>query len=504
MTLVEPLNPATGEALDSLPATTPAELEAMLQAAGAARPLYATAPAAQRADFLDAAAGQIRAHTDELVRWAMLETGLPEARLRGEAARTANQLALFAALVREGSWVDARIDTPQPDRQPAPKPDVRSLRVPLGVVAVFGASNFPLAFSVAGGDTASALAAGCPVIVKAHPAHPHTSNVAAQALQQAAQSTGMPAGTVQIVFEPGLELGQQLVSSPLVQAVGFTGSRAGGLALQQLAQRRPVPIPVFAEMSSVNPLVIAPSALTRPNLAAGLAASISGSGGQLCTQPGLLFVPTGAAGDALLQDLAARLQGTPPCVLLTRGIRAAYGQGVSRLAQTVQALTPALPDGIPAAPQLFQVTLEQFQEHPALAHEVFGPSSLAVRYSDLSLLPDVLAALEGQLTASLHAETSELPQLANVLAVMRERAGRVILNGFPTGVEVGHAMVHGGPFPATTDGASPSVGTRAIERFTRPFAYQDFPDSALPPELQNANPLGLWRLVDGERMQRTL
>lgn len=504
MTLVQPHNPATGEKLDSVLATTPAQLQGLLEAAEAARPVYAALPAARRADFLDAAAEQIRAHTDELVHWAGLETGLPEARLRGEAARTANQLALFAALVREGSWVDARIDTPQPQRQPLPKPDVRSLRVPLGVVAVFGASNFPLAFSVAGGDTASALAAGCPVIVKAHPAHPHTSGIAARALQGAAQASGMPAGTVQIVFEPGVELGQHLVRSPVVKAVGFTGSRAGGLALLKLAQGRPVPIPVFAEMSSVNPLVIASSALARPNLAAGLAASISGSGGQLCTQPGLLFVPTGDAGEALLRDLAARLQDTQPCALLTRGIRDAYGQGIARLAEGAEALTPALPGDLPAASQLFQVPLEGFRQNPALAHEVFGPSSLAVRYDDPAQLPEVLAALEGQLTASLHADPAELPHLADVLAVMRERAGRVILNGFPTGVEVGHAMVHGGPFPATSDGQSTSVGTRAIERFSRPFAYQDFPDSALPPELQNANPLGLWRVVDGQRTQQAI
>ena len=504
MTLVEPRNPATGEALEGLPATTAAQLDTMLAEAEKASHAYAALPAARRADFLNAAAEQIRAHTDELIHWAGLETGLPEARLRGEAARTANQLALFAALVREGSWVDARIDTPQPDRQPLPKPDVRSMRVPLGVVAVFGASNFPLAFSVAGGDTASALAAGCPVIVKAHPAHPHTSAIAAKALQAAAQATGMPSGTVQIVFEAGVELGQQLVGSPVVRAVGFTGSRAGGLALQKLAQQRPVPIPVYAEMSSVNPLVIAPSALSRPNLAAGLATSITGSGGQLCTQPGLLFVPAGAAGDALLHDLAEKLQTTPPCTLLTRGIREAYGKGISGLAQTARALTPALPEGMPAAAQLFEVPLEQFRQDPALSHEVFGPSSLAVRYNDVSELSGVLAALEGQLTATLHTDPAELAALSGLLTVMRERAGRVVLNGFPTGVEVGHAMVHGGPFPATSDGASTSVGTRATERFSRPFAYQDFPDSALPPELQNANPLGLWRLVDGQRTQQAI
>lgn len=504
MTVLQPLNPATGEPLEALPATTPEQFQAMLDAAEAARQPYAALPSTQRADFLDAAAEQIRARADELVHWAMLETGLPEARLRGEVARTANQLALFAGLVREGSWVDARIDLPQPQRQPAPKPDVRSMRVPLGVVAVFGASNFPLAFSVAGGDTAAALAAGCPVIVKAHPAHPHTSQVAAQALQAAAKATGMPAGTVQIVFEQGIELGQQLVSHPLTQAVGFTGSRSGGLALQKLAQQRPVPIPVYAEMSSVNPLVIAPSALGRPNLAAGLATSISGSGGQLCTQPGLLFVPKGAAGDALLHEVAQKLQEGQSWVLLTCGIREAYAQGVAKLSADAKALTPALPAGIPAAAQLFEVSLDDFEQNAALSHEVFGPSSLAVRYDDIAELTSALRALEGQLTASLHAEPAELPTLAGLLAAMQERAGRVILNGFPTGVEVGHAMVHGGPFPATSDGASTSVGTRAIERFSRPFAYQDFPDASLPAELQDANPLGIWRLVDGERTQRKI
>ncbi|GGO18732.1 aldehyde dehydrogenase (NADP(+)) [Deinococcus humi] len=496
-------NPATGQPLSpAFPVTTPQELASIVAAASeAARGFAASAPQL-RADFLNAAAAGIEARAGELIAAAMGETGLPEARLRGEVGRTANQLRLFARVAAEGSWVDARIDHGDPSRKPLPKPDVRSLRVPLGPVAVFGASNFPLAFSVAGGDTASALAAGCPVVVKAHPAHPATSRLAAEAIQEAAAQVGLPAGVFGIIYEDGYELGVQLAQHPDIHAVGFTGSRTGGLALVAAAQARDVPIPVYAEMSSVNPSVFTQAALEAKAaaLADGLAVSISGSGGQLCTQPGLLFVPVGQVGDEFLQQVAARLDATPACTLLTGGILKAYQQGAAgHLAKAgIQALTQGAATQIGAQPQLLGVPLAQFTAE--LADEVFGPISVAVRYEDLTEVTPVLAGLEGQLTATLHATDDELDGLSDLLHAMGTRAGRVVLNGFPTGVEVGHAMVHGGPFPATSDGgSSTSVGSRAIERFTRLRAYQDFPDRALPPELQDANPHGLWRLMDGER-----
>ncbi|UBV44634.1 aldehyde dehydrogenase (NADP(+)) (plasmid) [Deinococcus taeanensis] len=502
------LNPATGEALPTpVPVTSPEALAAAVNAAARAARPFARLPGARRAAFLTAAADQITALTDELVARAMEETALTEPRLRGEAARTAQQLRLFADLAREGSWVDARLDRPDPRRTP-PKPDVRSLRVPLGPVAVFGASNFPLAFSVAGGDTAAALAAGCPVIVKAHPAHPATSAVAARALQAAAAATAMPEGTFTVVYDDGHDVGLALVRHPHIRAVGFTGSRAGGQALLAAAQARPVPIPVFAEMSSVNPLILSERAVQAGGapLVAGLTASITGSGGQLCTQPGLLFVPDGAAGDALLLDLARALQAAPACTLLSGGIHEAYAGGTAALAAhpEVKTLQHAAGEGRGVHAALYAAPLAALTSAPDLAQEVFGPVSLAIRYGSLAALTGALQALEGQLTATLHARPEELPAWQPVLEVLSSKAGRVILNGFPTGVEVGHAMVHGGPFPATSDGASTSVGTRAAERFTRLFAYQDHPDALLPPELQNANPLKLWRLVDGQRTQEPL
>ncbi|ACO47426.1 aldehyde dehydrogenase (NADP(+)) [Deinococcus deserti] len=502
------VNPATGKPLPGrFPVTSLEELHQAVELAQQAALPYGRLPGQRRAEFLSAAADQVVIHGDELVARAGEETALPEVRLRGELARTANQLRLFADLVREGSWVDARLDRPNPARVPA-KPDVRSLRVPLGPVAVFGASNFPLAFSVAGGDTASALAAGCPVVAKAHPAHPATSEVAARALKRAAEQTGMPPGVFSVIYDDGFEIGLALVRHPSIRAVGFTGSRGGGLALMAAAQARPVPIPVFAEMSSVNPVVLSEAALEVGGtaLVTGLTASISGSGGQLCTQPGLLFVPEGQAGDALLEEVAGRLREGPACTLLSAGIRDAYVAGTTALAghPEVMTLQRATGEDADIHSQLYSVPLAALSASPELAHEVFGPVSLAVRYSTHSELPGVLRELEGQLTATLHALPSELPAWQDVLDVMREKAGRLILNGFPTGVEVGHAMVHGGPFPATSDGASTSVGTRAIERFSRLCAYQDFPDSLLPAELHSANPLGIWRLVDGVRTKEEL
>ncbi len=490
-------------------AATDDQIEAAVQAAADAFPAYSALPGAARGAFLRAIAAELEADGEAIVARVMPESALPEARVRGELARTTGQLRLFAALVEEGSWVDARLDRPDPNRTPAPKPDLRSMLVPLGPVAVFGASNFPLAFSVTGGDTASALAAGCTVVVKAHPAHPGTSALVGAAIARAADASGVPAGVFALLQSDGTDLGQALVRHPRIRAVGFTGSRAGGLALTRAAQERPVPIPVYAEMSSVNPTVFTAAALAAraAGIAPGLVASIAGSGGQLCTQPGLLFVPEGEIGDAFLSDVAERLAALPSATLLSPTIRAAYGHGRAALDAHAGAavLTPPAPtDDLPVPAALYEVPLGTFAADPALAHEVFGPLSLAVRYQDVTELARALSGLEGQLTATLHAEAHELPTLAPLVAALQDRAGRVILNGFPTGVEVGYAMVHGGPYPATGDGRSTSVGTGAISRFARPVCWQDFPDAALPPELQAANPLGLWRLLDGARTRDAL
>lgn len=479
--------------------TTPEEFRQTLDRADQAARPYAAVSSQRRSEFLQAAARAVRQAGSALVSAAMRETGLTEARLTGEVERTASQLEFFARTVLEGSWVDARIDRARPDRTPVPKPDVRSMRVPLGVVAVFGASNFPLAFSTAGGDTASALAAGCPVVVKAHPAHPETALLAAEALEHAAHETGMPEGTFGIVFGEGPHLGQELVKHPAVRAVGFTGSRAGGLALEQVARARPVPIPVYAEMSSVNPVVITSRAARREGLPRGLAASITGSGGQLCTQPGLVFIPAGADGDALLGAVAEQVRHAEPCALLTPAIQDAYLQGIQRVT-TLPGVHVHAAAGGPAlaTPAVIEVTLEDFQRHPALSQENFGPSSVAVRYRHVDDLPEVITRLEGQLTATLHADPDELPDLTALCQALIDRAGRFVFNGYPTGVEVGAAMVHGGPYPATTDGVTTSVGSHAMHRFTRLMAYQNLPDAALPAALQDANPLHLWRQVDGE------
>jgi len=504
------VNPSTGESLEpAYEAATPDDVERAARAAEAAFRPFSNVPNADRAAFLKFCAAELEGVADPLVHRAMQETALPEARLRAELTRTIHQFHLFADAVLEGSWRDARIDLPQPQRAPVPKPDVRSLLIPLGPVVVFGASNFPLAFSVPGGDTVSAFAAGCPVIVKAHPAHPGTSELAGQALVRAVRRAGLPDGVFSLLFDDGVTVGVALTQHPAVKAVAFTGSRQGGLALVQAAQARSEPIPVYAELGSVNPIVFTAAALQAgaDRLVAGLAGSICGSIGQLCTQPGLLFVPVGEVGDAFLAGVASRLAQVPAAAMLTERIHVAYTRGLEGLALHAD-VQPVPPPDAPAGPSgrpgravsahLFQTTTESVTRDAELTQELFGPVSVAVRYDDMQEVVEAMRGLEGQLTATVHAAPHELPALEALLDAMRARAGRVVLNGFPTGVEVGHAMMHGGPFPATSDGRSTSVGTRAMLRFTRPLAYQDFPDGALPLELRNENPLGIQRLVDGQ------
>jgi NADP-dependent aldehyde dehydrogenase len=486
-------NPATGEHLPPVYHTaSAAEVDQAAQLAQAAFAAYSQTTGVERARFLRRIATNIEQLGDELIARAHAETALPEPRLRTETARTCNQLRLFAELIEEGSWVDARIDHGDRARQPLPKPDVRSLLRPLGPVVVFGASNFPLAFSVAGGDTASALAAGCPVIVKAHAAHPGTSELVGLAVSSAVRDCDLPEGVFSLLFDTGFEVGTALVKHPLIKAAGFTGSRAGGQALFAVASSRPEPIPFYAEMSSVNPVIILPGALRERSdaLAAGLHASVTLGAGQFCTNPGLILVADNSDSDAFAAKLGELMAGTPEQTMLTPAILSNFRNGVS--ARMNHAAVQCI-----GASALFKTTAADFLAHPELAEELFGPSTLVISYTDQ--LIDLVNSLEGQLTATILGNEADLRANEDLIRLLETKAGRLIFNGFPTGVEVGHAMVHGGPYPATSDGRSTSVGTRAIFRFTRPVCFQDFPDEALPAELQEENPLGIWRLVDGKQ-----
>ncbi|MGH9605002.1 MAG: aldehyde dehydrogenase (NADP(+)) [Terracidiphilus sp.] len=499
-------DPATGSPLD--PPFHSASLDGVDRAAQLAEEAFATygqLPGRERAAFLRRIADSIETIAAELIDRAHRETALPKPRLQGETARTANQLRLFAQLVEEGSWVNARIDPAQPQRSPLPRPDLRSMLRPLGPVAVFGASNFPLAFSVAGGDTASALAAGNPVIVKAHPAHPGTSELVGQAIARSASECGLPAGVFALLFDAGTEAGATLVEHPLVKAVGFTGSLAAGKALMRLAAARLEPIPCFTEMSSSNPLFVLPEALSTraAQIANGLFASFTLGVGQFCTKPGLVFLPRGELADALVASLVSQVEKTTAAPLLTEGICRNYSSALQNrtdhagIEVLAQAAPPDSSAGAWNAPALLQVDGAELLRSPDLAHEVFGPATLIVRYSSRDELMALARALEGQLTATLHASEADLAAFADLAAILERKAGRLVVNGYPTGVEVCHAMVHGGPYPATSDSRSTSVGTQAIFRFARPVCYQDFPQSALPDELKNENPLGIWRMIDG-------
>lgn len=495
-------NPAKGVPLEA--DFYPATLGQVEKAATLARDAFKVTKnlsGQEKASFLRAIADGLQAALPQLVEVAGSETALPAARLEGEVGRTMLQLRLFADLVEEGSWVAARLDSPNPDRQPLPKPDVRSMMRPLGPVAVFGASNFPFAYSVAGGDTASALAAGCAVIVKAHPAHPATSALTGEVVAQAARDCGMPEGIFSLLFDSGFEVGQALVSHPAIKAVGFTGSRKGGLSLVETTQKRAEPIPVYAEMSSVNPIFISPAALAarREALVAGLHQSVTMGIGQFCTNPGLVLVPVGEDGDKFVGELADKMNASASGSMLSSGIASNYQQGVDRLLRSDHVTQRAYvqPEGVLSGAALFETDARTLLDSPELGAEVFGPSTLLVRYNDTDAMRAIATSLEGQLTATIHLEKSESSEYLDLLGLLEEKAGRLIINGFPTGVEVGHAMVHGGPFPATSDGHTTSVGTRAIERFVRPVCYQNVPNEALPVELQDGNSLGIRRLEDG-------
>ena len=497
-------NPASAASLPpAYHAATASDVNQAVVLASEAFEQYRLTSPQVRSAFLRTIAKNIESLGENLVQRASSETGLPAARIQTELARTCNQLHLFADLVEEGSWVDARIDLGDPSRQPLRKPDVRSMLIPLGPVVVFCASNFPLAFSVAGGDTASALAAGNPVIVKAHHAHPGTAEMVGLAISEAVKSCDVPEGVFALLYGPGEDVGMQLVRHPLIKAGGFTGSRSGGQALMKAAAARPDPIPFYAEMSSVNPVFIFPNALQQrgDQIASGLHASVTLGAGQFCTNPGLVFIPEGAISNHFIHELQNKMQQTAPFVMLTSGISSAYRSGVKAIAEysDVEALSPdenEPANECEARAALHKVTAETFLGNADLSAEVFGPSTLLVTYSDRDQLVEVARRLEGQLTATIHAAPND--QFEELLNVLEQKAGRIVFDGFPTGVEVCASMVHGGPYPATSDGRSTSVGTRAIFRFVRPVCYQDAPPSVLPPELIGENPLQIWRLVDGQ------
>jgi NADP-dependent aldehyde dehydrogenase len=499
------IDPSTGETLEPSYFTASSDdIGRAVNLADEAFPIYSNLSGAARGQLLRTVAANLEANADELVDRSRRESGLTETRLGGELSRTANQMRLFAALVEEGSWVDARIDPALPDRKPAPRPDIRSMLKPLGPVAVFGASNFPLAFSVAGGDTASALAAGNPVVVKAHPAHPGTSELAGVAIREAVRACGLPEGVFSLLFDAGIDVGSRLVAHPVIKAVGFTGSLAGGRALMKLAAARPVPIPVYAEMGSTNPVFVLPGAMRSraAAISAGLLNSFTLGAGQMCTKPGLVFVPPVAESESFSAELRESVLKMEPQTLLTQGIAERYASTLGARANEVDLVLAAQSKSSegPVSIQpvaLFRSNVASLLSNPALAEEVFGPNTLLLNYSTPEELLAVGRSLKGHLTATVHGTEEDLAEHRELIGILESKVGRLIFNGFPTGVELCDAMVHGGPWPATSDGRSTSVGSQAIFRFARPFCYQGFPDSALPDELKSANPLGILRRING-------
>lgn len=497
-------DPTNGQRLQPgfIPATTE-EVEVAVRLAADAFSVYRYVSGRDKGAFLRKIAAKIESIAPELIERAGQETALPQARLQGETARTCGQLRLFAQVVEEGSWVAARIDRADPDRKPAPKPDIRSLLRPLGPVVVFGASNFPLAFSVAGGDTASALAAGNAVIVKAHAAHPGTSELVGRMVQESVRECGLPEGVFSLLFGSGAQIGTALMKHPLVKAGGFTGSRAAGRTLMDVAASRPEPIPFYAEMSSTNPVFILPGALRErgESIAAGLHASFTMGAGQFCTKPGMVFLPHGNDATVFTEKLQQLVTGSAPFNLLTAAIHSSYGSAVADrktdVAVKVVAEASRAATGFSVGSALFETDAASFLGSE-LDAEIFGPTTLLVRHSNRDQVLEIARTLAGHLTATIHGTEHDLREFADLVAVLENKVGRLVFNGFPTGVEVSHAMVHGGPYPSTSDGRSTSVGSQAIFRFARPVCYQGFPDDSLPAELKDANPLGIWRMVDGQ------
>jgi len=498
-------DPTTGQHLQPgfIPATGE-EVELAARLSAEAFEVYRRTPGRERGAFLRKIAAKIESIAEEVVERAGQETALPRARLQGETARTCGQLRLFAQVAEEGSWVNARIDHAEPGRKPLPKPDIRSMLRPLGPVVVFGASNFPLAFSVAGGDTASALAGGNTVIVKAHAAHPGTSELVGRAVQESVRECGLPEGVFSLLFGSGSQVGTALMKHPLVRAGGFTGSRTAGRTLMDVAASRPEPIPFYAEMSSTNPVFILPGALREraESIAAGLHASFTLGAGQFCTKPGMAFLPQGTDAESFTRKLRQLVMESSPFHLLTKSIHHSYDSAIAGrktdsavelVAQGVQTGST----GFAASSALFETDASSFLGSD-LDAEIFGPTTILVRHASRDQVLAIARSLEGHLTATIHGTDQDLHAFADLLAILETKVGRLVFNGFPTGVEVTHAMVHGGPYPSTSDGRSTSVGSQAIFRFTRLVCYQGFPDTALPDELKDSNPLGIWRMVNGQ------
>lgn len=481
---------------------SPAEIDQAVELAWRAFEQYRTVSGVRKAAFLNAIADEIMNLGDELIETYCNESGLPPGRAVGERGRTVFQLRSFADLVKEGSWVEASIDTALPDREPVPKPDLRKMLIPLGPVVVFGASNFPLAYSTAGGDTAAALASGCPVVVKSHPMHAGTGELVASAIVKAARQTGMPNGVFSNLNSSGIEVGVQLVSHPKVKAVGFTGSIQGGRALLDLAAQREEPIPVFAEMGSVNPVVLLPRALKErgEDLSRQYAGSVTLGTGQFCTNPGLLLGIKGEELDRFVQDFAEAMLEIEPSIMLHPNIVGAYERNKQKaMSQEGLSVVAELTRDIPANFARQAVTTVEgstFLNNTALHQEVFGPFTMVVQCDNASQLEEVVSQLEGQLTGTVIAGQDELSGYAGLVDALQNRVGRIIFNGVPTGVEVCPSMVHGGPYPASTDSRFTAVGTYSIRRWARPFSYQDWPDELLPEELKSDNPLGIERKIN--------
>jgi 2,5-dioxopentanoate dehydrogenase len=500
------INPANNLRLEPLFFSATSEnIDLAASLAKAAFPIFANQSGHARARLLRAVGENLAAEGPAIIDRAHLETGLPLPRLQGELGRTIGQLKMFAEVLEEGSWVDARIDEADPSRKPAPRPDIRSMLRPVGPVAVFGASNFPLAFSVAGGDTASALAGGNPVIVKAHPAHPGTSELVGKMVQKAVKENGLPAGVFSLLFDAFVEVGIALVKHPAVKAVAFTGSAAAGQALMRLAAERPEPIPCYAEMGSTNPMFILPGALRERGgtLAQGLVGSFTLGSGQFCTKPGLVFVPQREV-EEFVQSLKNSVSALGPHGMLNQAIATRYTSSVRKRMDegSVQVIAGGgtiveekCAAGLPA---VFEVSLEEFLADPELEEEIFGPTTLVVTYGAKEAILDAAEKLHGHLTATIHGTEEDLANADDLIRILEKKVGRILFNGYPTGVEVCHAMVHGGPYPATSDGRSTSVGSRAILRFARPVCYQDCPEASLPAELRRQNPLSVMRIVNGK------
>ena len=497
------INPTSGVALvPEFTEATSEEIEKAFEKADEAFETFQEVTRSRRADFLDRISDEILALGDELVERAMQETGLPEARIIGERGRTMSQLKLFADVVRDGAYLEISIDTAQPERTPIPKPDLRMINIPLGPVAIFGASNFPLAFSVAGGDTASALAAGCPVVVKAHPAHPGTSELVGSAINKAAEDTGMPDGIFSLVQGAGFEVGQNMVENPYAKAVAFTGSFHGGKALFDLAASRAEPIPCFAEMGSINPVFLLPERLDDQcvNLANQYIDSVNLGVGQFCTNPGVVIGLKSKSLDDFVEAAAKKITESVGGTMLHKGIKSNFEKSVETTIgqKGIDVIAKGIGEGDSiGVSYLLKTDASAFIHNQKLQHELFGPASIIVICEDEDEMMLAARSLSGNLTATLHATEQDLEQFKSLIKILERKVGRILVNGFPTGVEVCHSMVHGGPYPATTDSRFTSVGSSAIKRFLRPICYQNFPASALKDELKDENDSELWRKTDG-------